>query len=130
MPITVNVHRTKPTVVFWEFAGRWTWDEVYQAQDSSNATIAQHDAPAVVICKAIDNIADRQMPEKSLLHFRKLVERANAHTILNVIVVDSYLWRSITKMGIALSPIGKVALASTDDEALRMAEQAFANHTP
>lgn len=119
MPIRVYWEDETRTIVYYDFEGVWTWDELYTAFYQA---IAMENS----VCHRVDVILDMRqsgrLPANALLHVKNIADKQPPNIGLSVFVTNNAFVASLYT--VAIKVYGKIAhyfrLAATLEEARDM----------
>lgn len=125
MSVTVQWDNEEQTIIRYDFAGRWTWDEFYQAYDQGKKMVAGK-AGYQVILYPRDDASQRYMPPNFMTHAVAINRQADPNAGLTVIVSQStYIHALLSVLTGIMRFVGqRYSTAKTLDEAREKLMQA------
>lgn len=118
MGVEVEWDNAAKTVIRFSYAGRWTWDEMYRAVDTSTALIDSVPHPIAMI---IDMSESAGVPPGAMTHGRAIQQRAHPHVVMQVTVNAGgfvmSMARAFSKLYGTLTQSNMTHFASSVDEA-------------
>jgi hypothetical protein len=118
MSVQVRWDNEQKTVIFYEFDGKWTWDEFYPAFEQARTMLAEVAHIVDFIC-VFERVGGYFMPLNLLFHIRKIYTNAPPNIGVTLLVGH------FSELGVIYNMIKRVypliaeryVIASTLDEA-------------
>jgi hypothetical protein len=124
MPIQYRWYNDAHTVMVLEYDRYWTWEELYAAQDETNALVEQRGQPVTIIQ---DWRKSPDLPLNAIAHARNLVRRMHPNVKTTVYVgmsaLVTTLWNTVVRMNVGMVRGRQFILVKTMDEAEAIVEQ-------
>lgn len=128
MPVSLAWDNPEKTILRYDLAGHWTWDEMLTAFDEGTAWLKSLDYTVDFIVHPVDPIAQAYVPPNSLGHVIRLHGRALPNAGITVMVNTSNTARMLMRLMTALNP--KIAARYLLVDSLEIAREKLAlKHT-
>jgi hypothetical protein len=119
MPINVHWYDAEQTIIRYEFQGRWSWDDLYEAVK----TVERMVKPLAHRFDVIFNVKHTiGMPSGAIGHIRGLSGNTDEHWGMGVMVGGSTFFRTMMQIFLKLNPKfqDRYTLAESDEDAVRV----------
>lgn len=122
MAVTPHWDNDDKTVLRYDLAGRWTWDEFFAAFDEGTKMLAEAQHTVHFIVNPIDLMSKGYLPPGVLQNTLTLYRRTKANAGATVIVGGSPLFRSLNGIGQRIYPriAQRMHFADSLDEARKL----------
>jgi len=126
MPVTNSWDNDEKTIIRMEIAGRWTWDEMYQASDAGYTML---ESVPHIVYPIIDMRQSQAIPGNAITHASGLMRRQHPRTGMSVFVgantIVVSLWRAFVHVYSLFSREQDFKFANSLDEARQLIADAM-----
>jgi len=127
MPVKVFWLDPEHTILTYEFYGKWTWEEIYEAFNEGHRLGRNIDYEYYVLAMTCDADAHQHIPSNIITHFPILARRISPRVALDILVLSGLtsfwhnLFHSIKSMYPRLAK--RIDIVTSKEEALQMIQQ-------
>lgn len=122
MAVTVQWDNDSKTILRYDFAGQWTWDEFITAYGQSKILLSSVPHTVHFIANSVDDESRGYLPPGVLNQTIRVYRMASPNAGRTVVVSGSPLFRSVLKFGSRLYPkiTARYSFAASLEEARAM----------
>lgn len=125
MTVEVRWHDEEERVQLYEFTGKWTWDEAYEAHHTGEAMAKSKPYTIYVLAVTTDHAAHYHIPPGSISHLSNLSRLMTPNAALAVIVTGNGLWLALDRAVNRVSKYyrNRIRFVRTIEEAYKLFEE-------